>query len=78
MSSGSALLAILLLILDWTPYFQQWMLPNSEMENPFHKLGGERVKMALKAVRTASTKQPTKAVLLFSESALGILTRMDK
>ena len=28
----STLFAILLLIFDWKPYLQQWMCPNSEME----------------------------------------------
>ena len=31
-SSGSTLFATLLLSFDWNPYSQQWMCPNSEME----------------------------------------------
>ena len=39
-SSGSTLLLILLLIFDWNPFLQQWLCPNSEMEESISETQG--------------------------------------
>ena len=38
---------MLLLILDWNSYFQQWKCPNAELEESISETRGDRIKHIL-------------------------------